>query len=145
MNSRRIERDKSLAALYPQLSAEWCYDKNAGLTPYDILPHSNRKIWWRCKQGHKWQATPCHRTKHSSGCPYCSGRYAIKGENDLETLYPDLVKEWNYEKNGNLRVTASQAAIKRSGGFATRDMSGRQWSITGQAAAPAVCTAPGIS
>lgn len=103
MNSRRIERDKSLAALYPQLSAEWCYDKNAGLTPYDILPHSNRKIWWRCKQGHKWQATPCHRTKHSSGCPYCSGRYAIKGENDLETLYPDLVKEWNYEKNGNLR------------------------------------------
>src|SRR5699024_4309744 len=61
MNSRRIERDKSLAALYPQLSAEWCYDKNAGLTPYDILPHSNRKIWWRCKQGHKWQATPCHR------------------------------------------------------------------------------------
>lgn len=43
------------------------------------------------------------------------------------------------------RVTASLVAIKRSGGFATRDMSDRQWSITGQAAAPAVRTAPGIS
>ena len=26
----------------------------------------------------------------------------IKDKNDLATIYPDLSKEWNYEKNGNL-------------------------------------------
>ena len=51
-------------------------------------------------------------------------------------------------KNGTMKktgissqVTASQQATKRSGGFAARDMSGKQWSITEQAAAQAVLTA----
>ena len=103
MNSRRIDKDKSLAALYPEIAAQWHPAMNGDLTPYDVGNGSNVKVWWMCDKGHKWQAMPCHRTKHRSGCPYCSGRYAIKGENDLETLYPDLVKEWNYERNGDLQ------------------------------------------
>jgi len=98
-----IKGENDFKTLYPELADEWCYEKNAGLNPEDILPYSNRKIWWKCKKGHDWQATPCHRVKNHSGCPYCSGRYPIKGENDLETLYPDLAKEWNHEKNGDLK------------------------------------------
>ena len=29
-------------------------------------------------------------------------RKLIKGVNDLETLAPELAKEWNYDKNGSL-------------------------------------------
>ena len=44
-----------------------------------------------------------NRTINHSGCPYCAGRKAIKGINDISTLYPDLVAEWDYEKNENLK------------------------------------------
>ena len=88
-----------LETIYPELAREWSPDKNGGTAPWEVTSHSSRKVWWRCEKGHEWQAAVCHRAKNHSGCPYCSGRYPVKGENDLETLYPDLVKEWNYEKN----------------------------------------------
>ena len=37
------------------------------------------------------------------GCPCCSGRVPKIGENDLKTLYPEIAKEWNYERNGTLK------------------------------------------
>ena len=33
------------------------------------------------------------------GCPYCAGRKVFSGYNDLQTVNPELVKEWDYEKN----------------------------------------------
>ena len=103
MNSRQIRSSKCLAVECPEIAAQWHPTKNGEMNPRDITSHSSRKIWWRCEKGHEWQATVYHRTKKHSGCPYCSGRYPIKGENDLETLYPELVKEWNHEKNGSLK------------------------------------------
>ena len=43
-----------------------------------------------------------HRVR-GSGCPYDAGRLPIPGVTDLATLRPDLVAEWNYEENGDLR------------------------------------------
>jgi GNAT superfamily N-acetyltransferase len=34
-----------------------------------------------------------------TGCPYCSGKVAIPGENDLQTLFPELAAQWDFEKN----------------------------------------------
>lgn len=59
-------------------------------------------MWWICKNGHEWEANVgarCKNDGNGTGCPYCSGRFAIKGKNDLETLYPQVAKEWNYERN----------------------------------------------
>lgn len=61
---------------------------------------SNRKVWWQCKEGHKWEASICSRTG-GSGCPYCSGRLACK-DNSLAALRPDLAREWDVIKNGSL-------------------------------------------
>lgn len=71
------------------------------LTPYMFSSNSGERIWWKCCKNHSWQTTISTRAK-GSGCPYCSGRYAIKGENDLQTLRPEIASEWNYNKNGNL-------------------------------------------
>ena len=54
-------------------------------------------INWKCKNGHEWVTTLNNRAR-GSNCPYCSGRYAISGENDIATLFPELLKEWDYEK-----------------------------------------------
>jgi len=97
-----IKGENDLQTVNPELAKEWNYEKNNGLTPMDVLPSSDKKVWWRCAQGHEWQTQIKVRTK-GNGCPYCSGRSAIKGINDLLTLNPALSKEWNYDKNGNLR------------------------------------------
>ncbi|MBQ4098956.1 MAG: hypothetical protein IJC87_02375 [Clostridia bacterium] len=91
-----------LATINPKLASEWNYGKNRNLKPEDFTANSGKKVWWKCSKGHEWQATIDTRNK-GTGCPYCSGRYAIKGENDLQKINPALSKEWNYEKNGNLK------------------------------------------
>jgi uncharacterized Zn-finger protein/very-short-patch-repair endonuclease len=90
-----------LQTVNPALAKEWNYEKNKELTPTDVMSNSGKRVWWKCGKGHEWQACIAHRNK-GSGCPYCSGRYAIEGENDLQTVNPSLAKEWNYEKNDGL-------------------------------------------
>jgi len=84
------------------LSKEWNFEKNVGLTPSDVLPNSEIKVWWKCRNGHEWQAMIGNRTK-GQGCPYCSGRKVLKGFNDLQTVMPDLAREWHLSKNRDLK------------------------------------------
>ncbi len=83
------------------MAKEWNYEKNNRLMPTDVMPNSQKKVWWKCSKGHEWQATIRSRNV-GNGCPYCSGRYIIKGKNDLQTINPVLAKEWNYLKNNGL-------------------------------------------
>ncbi|MBP3630740.1 MAG: zinc-ribbon domain-containing protein, partial [Clostridia bacterium] len=96
------EKETSLLYTNPTLAKEWNYEKNGNLKPEHFMPNSNKKVWWKCAKGHEWQATINSRTA-GRGCPYCSGRYAIKGKNDLVTINPNLASEWNYEKNEELK------------------------------------------
>ncbi len=96
-----IKGENDLQTVNPSVANEWNYEKNNGLAPMDVMPNSNKKAWWKCSNGHEWQATINSRN-NGIGCPYCSGRYAVKGENDLQTVNPTLAKEWNYEKNNGL-------------------------------------------
>lgn len=84
------------------LLREWDSERNLPLTPETISYGSKKKVWWTCEHGHHWQAAVHTRTGSGTGCPYCSGRFPIPGENDLATKYPLLAQEWNTEKNGDL-------------------------------------------
>ena len=91
---------------YPELIKEWHPTKNKGIDPYKIASKSDKDIWWKCKLGHEWK-TSLHKRFQSnpdvpSECPYCSGKLILTGFNDLATLYPDIAKEWNYKRNGNI-------------------------------------------
>lgn len=94
-----------LATLYPNIASEWHPTKNGALTPQDVTAGTPRKIWWRCNAGHEWQATISSRTQ-GCGCPVCTGKTVIPGENDFASRYPVLAKEWDYEKNGSLTPDA---------------------------------------
>lgn len=92
------ERENSVGERFPELCSEWDYKKNN----FDIFHTSfasNQKVWWVCPLGHNYEAVVSSRTMGKSGCPYCSGRTAIRGKNDLLTLKPELCEEWNYSKN----------------------------------------------
>lgn len=89
-----------ISITHPELAAEWS-DKNE-ITPNDVTAGSHERVWWKGKCGHEWKVSVGNRT-YGSGCPYCTTRATLKGFNDLVTLRPDLVAEWNYEKNGDLK------------------------------------------
>ena len=97
-----LEKENSLLATNLELAKEWNYQRNGSLRPEHVLVNSNKRVWWKCNKGHEWQAKIANR-HNGNGCPYCTGRYATKGENDLATINPKLVEEWNYEKNGELK------------------------------------------
>lgn len=99
---RFADRDYNLATYAPELVGEWNYEKNGDLKPPDLFPKSSKKVWWKCKDGHEWPATVDNRVKGKK-CPYCTGRLAIQGINDLETLHPEIAAEWHSIKNGNLK------------------------------------------
>ena len=97
-----IVGETDLAVLWPEVAAEWAYEKNGLLTPEHVTAKSSKKVWWICSGGHSWEATVASRTHNHTGCPYCAGKRPIVGETDLATLYPDVASQWDYEKNGTL-------------------------------------------
>ena len=102
----RVSADKnSLSALYPELVQEWNFDKNHPLLPEYFTPGTKEKIWWKCsKCCHEWQATVLHRTKSNSGCPVCANKTIVSGINDLATTHPELAKDFDKKRNGDLAV-----------------------------------------
>ena len=107
-----VKKVGSLAETMPELAKEWHPIKNGELTPKDINPGKIKPVWWLCpKCGYEWQASPNNR-KRGIGCPCCSGRVPKTGVNDLETLYPELLKEWNYERNSSNNLFPSQLLPK---------------------------------
>ena len=104
--------DYNLAVIHPLSIDFWDYEANDGLSPDLLTPSSGKKVWWvrECNtdiglQRHKWDAPVDWMAKNGFKCPYCSTSNArvLKGFNDLETLYPNIAKEWDYSKNGNLK------------------------------------------
>ena len=87
-----------LATIRPEIADEWDYDKNGDLKPDSVVAYYSKKVWWRCKKcGNSWQASPNARAKR--GCPYCCNHIKIEGFNDFASQYPELIKEWDFEKN----------------------------------------------
>lgn len=83
---------------------EFDHNKNQSIRLNDISYGSGKKVWWRCmKCNHSWEAAIDHRTRRNQGCPMCNGVNFVKpGINDLETNAPEIAKEWNPTKNGDL-------------------------------------------
>ena len=92
---------KALSNVAPQLVTEWDYEKNGNLLPNMVSLGAADVVWWKCCKGHSWRAAVYNRGI-GKGCPYCSGNKTIEGENDLKTTHPDLLREWDYGKNGTL-------------------------------------------
>jgi hypothetical protein len=102
---RQTVRDAKdpLSRTHPEIAAEWHPTKNGDLTPNDVTPGCNKKVWWECSKGvdHVWQATVCNRTK-GRNCPFCSGR-SVSVTNSLASQFPDAAAQWHATKNGETR------------------------------------------
>lgn len=88
--ARVIEGINDLATLKPLLAQEWS-EKNE-LKPTEVSVASHKKIIWKCKHGHEWEASVKSRTVNGTGCPYCSHNKVLAGFNDLASQYSSSQK-----------------------------------------------------
>jgi hypothetical protein len=82
---------KSLADLFPELAVQWHPSKNGNLHPSQLKCGSNTKVWWKCRRGHEWQASPNNRTK-GRNCPFCTtktSRLQLRLYTELMSFFPD--------------------------------------------------------
>ena len=99
---QNYEKKNNLTETNPELVVEWNREKNGNLLPEYYTSGSGEKVWWRCSANHEWMATIASRAK-GHGCPYCNGIKHLRGVNDLASATPELLSEWDYEKNKELR------------------------------------------
>lgn len=101
-SGRKVTKSNCLATINPELAKEWHPTKNGELTPYDVTPNSQKKVWWKCPKGvdHEWDAIIADRN-NGIGCAICSN-YKVVRSNCLAILNPQLAKEWHPTMNGKL-------------------------------------------
>ena len=113
-NKKVLAGYNDLLTTHPEIAKEWNYEKNNGLLPTEVTKGSNKKVWWICKNGHEWIAEIACRTGQQQCCPVCAGLKVLEGYNDLATTHPNLCREWNWDKNGNIKPTnVSKGSIKK--------------------------------
>ena len=102
-----------LQTVNPELAAQWHPTKNGDLKPTQVTANSNKKVWWILpyddrKSGNRFEfewKTTVHNRNNGNDCPYLSGKSVLCGFNDLQTVNPELAKQWHPTKNGNLDPT----------------------------------------
>ena len=53
-----------LKTVYPDIAADWDYEKNGGLKPSDVMARSGKKVWWKCRTCHgSWQCEVSYRVQ----------------------------------------------------------------------------------
>ena len=96
--TKLIPGQNDFATTHPDLAAQWNYELNEK-NPAEVLPQSNKPVWWTCDKGHDYKTSPVHRVRQGSGCPFCSNKRVLIGFNDLASTHPELAEQWHPSKN----------------------------------------------
>ena len=105
-SGKRVSVTNRLDIKYPNLIKDWSYKNPKTIKEYTW--GSSQKVWWKCDEGHEYEARIAARTGKKNGCPYCSGRQAHSGRN-LAITFPEIAKLWDYENNKDLAPNKVQA------------------------------------
>ena len=117
-----------MGTTHPDLAREWHPVKNHPHLPSTVLGTASKKFWWKCRDGHEWDASAESRAR-GTGCPFCAGMRVIPGVNDLATTHPKLLKEWDKQKNHPLEPAMVIAGTSRFLWWICS--SGHSWSARG--------------
>lgn len=79
-----------------QLNKYWDDDLNG--KPFNEAK-DKEKAWWKCPNHEERYLKLVSSQRRKFGCIYCNGNSVLPGFNDLETLYPEVAKLWDYQNN----------------------------------------------
>lgn len=121
-------KEHSFAEKFPNLLYLWGYEENGELRPDMVTPYSNKKVWWHCPICNgKWLESIINVAK-GNRCPFCSGHRVLAGFNDLQTLFPKIAKQWDYEKN--IGITPDMVTAGSNKLIHWKCLNGHEWSNT---------------
>lgn len=94
---------RNVGELFPQLITEWISEENIHTVPQ----FSSKEITWKCENGHEWTSKVSERTRKRAGCPHCTKEHFYERskrrkpvrETSLGALFPELVGEWDDERD----------------------------------------------
>jgi hypothetical protein len=99
----RNKMSMPLSKTDPRLVELWDFEKNKHDDPSSLTRGSHRKVWWKCKKGHSWQACVHNMARSKMGCLYCNNK-RTGGDNNLAFRNPDIAAELHPTKNGKLKA-----------------------------------------
>lgn len=94
--------------LYPDLAKRLDKDKNVGINVENFSPKSGQYVWWKCDVcGHSWRSKIATVVNSKGNCPQCYHaymtnnviEYRLNKSGSLTDHYPELLTEWDYDKN----------------------------------------------
>lgn len=96
-NKNDVPFERSIAGRYDGIEEIW--GESNIVTPDRLYASTRQYIYLKCKKCNQEYNLRGDAIKHSwnkdnRGCPYCSGKKVLPGITDLETLMPELTKEW---------------------------------------------------
>lgn len=112
----------NFAVQYPDLAAEWNYEKNGDLHPENVSAKCNKKVWWQCSFcGNEWQNTVTHRTSRGDSCPACTRGQTSFAEQVVffyvTQVYPDAINRYKEEFEFDVFIPFINTAIEYDGAF----------------------------
>jgi very-short-patch-repair endonuclease len=102
----------SLLHTHPEIANEWHPTKNSDLLPDKVTSGCGKEVWWlcnnKCSYGclHEYQSIIGNRTKHKTGCTYCSKppkEHCI--HSSILYTHKEEVKQWHPKKNKQLNLS----------------------------------------
>lgn len=102
----------SLAAVAPAVAAEWHPSKNA-IAPHEIDADHVMNAWWRCPNGHEYQATVRARAQSNRRCPTCYGGWSLE---TIRAFVKSLVGHIDKLNPSELFALAMQAGVLKDKG-----------------------------
>lgn len=95
----QVGNKNSVSYLRPSLLLDW-HPENT-IKPNELTSKSRKKVYWICSEcgygkDFEWYRSP----KDKGKCPACLGRI-ITDLNRLSVRFPEIAKEWDYEKNSD--------------------------------------------
>lgn len=114
----RAKKGNNVATLFPHLLKE--LDEKIDLSK--IAPGSDLKLWWKCKNNHRWKTSVKHRALRNTGCKKCTGIQTSKLEvrvySELVKLFPDTKWRLNIKNfEFDVFIPAFNLAIEVDGGY----------------------------
>ena len=94
-------KESKLLKDYPEALKDWDYKLNTDvLKPEFLHAHTDKEYYWKCSKGHpSYKCSLYKKTYRHYGCPVCSNRKVIAGDNDFASNHPDKMLDWDNNKN----------------------------------------------
>lgn len=115
-----------LATLFPEYISQW--SKENKVLPSEVIPGSPKRALWLCNHGHTYSQVINAHIFRGHGCPYCSNTKTLIGFNDLATTNPELLPEWDWDKN---KVAPSSVIAGTNKKLWWKCEAGHSWAATG--------------